>query len=187
MRHYELTESLTTPYNFDTFHSNVTFGGKSKLSGKEGMTATFFTKDGNEYKIHAYKLGMTKAQRDRMKDDMERGADDEFWIPEFGDFGGIWEVHFSMVAGIEGTAKKYTNKITGSGDALRVFATIMQFLKKLRAEKDPDIVSIKSKAEEGNRTNLYTRMAKRFAPQMGYQIHNVKTIGDKIRLELRKT
>ena len=188
MKIQQITESLTEPYTLDTFHSDVTFGGKSKFGGKSGATATFYTSEGNKYKIHAYKLGVTKAERDATKADMEREKEDEFWIPDFFDStGGIWEVHFSMVDKVEDGKEKYTNAITGTGDAFRVFATIMKFLKALKDQKDPSIVSIKSKTEEGNRTSLYTRMAKRYAPQMGYQVRGVKTIGDKVRIELRQT
>lgn len=190
MRYSELTEALTKPYNFDDYNSHVTFGkpatGTSRMSGKSGMTATFFTSDGTKYKIHAYKLGMTKAQRDKMKDDSERMDSDEFWIPDFGDYGGIWEVHFNLMRVEWDKSERPDNRITGTGDAFRVFATVMEFLKRLQADKDPDIVSIKSKADEENRSNLYHKMAKRFAPQMGYQVTSMKTVGDKDRLELKK-
>jgi hypothetical protein len=187
MRSHEfITEALTTPYNFDDYNMDVTFGSKGKHGGKKGSTATFYTSEGNKYKITAIKLGLTKAQRDRIKHDDEKYKDDEFYIPDFGDYGGIWEVHFNLHRVEWDKSEYYDNRITGTGDALRVFATVMQFLERLKNDKDPDIVSIKSKAEEGSRTSLYMRMAKRFAPQMGYEVIGMKQAGDKQRIELRK-
>ena len=185
MRAHELTESLSSPYRFDTFHSDVQFGNKSGRKSK-GMTAEFYTTDAEKYKIWAFKLGQTKAQRDKQKAEQEYW-DDDFFIPDFGEFGGIWEVHFSKVdeVDIEANKIRYTNKITGSGDALRVFSTVMRFMEELKRYKEPHIVSIKSMLDEPSRSSLYERLAKRFAPQMGYTLVGSKTVGKKFRLELR--
>ena len=191
MRSHEfITEALTNPYNFDTFNTDVSMIRKNAVGrrkDRKAMTATFYTSEGDKYKIWAYKIGMTKKERDQIKDYEKSAAHDEFApFHFFEDTGGIWEVHFSLIR-VEWDKSEYAdNRITGTGDAFRVFATVFKFIEKFAQTKEPTIISIKSKIEEAHRGDLYKKMATRYAGQIGYQVTSERKVGDKYRLELRK-
>ena len=81
--------------------------------------------------------------------------------------------------------------ITGGGDAIRIFATVLKairdFVRKMfeRAFPDRQLHSIKLEAamhlqdlvhkREGSRARLYTRMAKRFAPRLGFKLKKYRS------------
>ena len=189
MKIQELTEALTTPYNFDTFHSDVTQLRKYK-SGKKRpeqklVTATFFTSEGNKYKVIAKRVGYTKADRERIA---KANAEADDLTPFHFEYesGGIWEVHFALIDTDEEGKEIGRNDRAGTGDALRVFATVFKFIDKLNDHKYPSILSLKAKVDDPQRGRLYKKMAQRYASQIGLKVTGDKAAGDKYRIELRR-
>jgi len=198
-----LNESLTTPYSYD-FDNHVEWGDKVGGKTVKGMTARFATDDYQKYKVIAQKIGMTKAERDvrteRLKkqaaereryqaakaanpDEPQRKKRMVIRPQAYGvKPGGIWEIHFWNASSDDDTA----SDILGTGDAFRVFATVFAVISEMIERGKPEIVSIKSKANEPSRTKLYRRLAQKFAPQLGYRITSEKQTGDTMRIELRK-
>jgi len=198
-----LNESLTTPYNYD-FDRHVEWGDKVGGKTVKGMTAKFMTDEHEKYKVIAQKIGMTKAERDvrteRLKlqaiereryqaaraanpDEPQRKKRMHIRPPAYGvPPGGIWEIHFYS----ESQSDEQSGAILGTGDAFRVFSTVFAVISDIIEKGKPEIVSIKSKANEPSRTKLYRRLAKKFAPTMGYQIVGEQQAGDILRIELRK-
>ena len=202
-----IDESINTPYNYD-FDRHVEWG--SKVGGKtvKGMSARFMTADDQKYKVIAQKIGFTKVERDvtaelRKKQAAEReryqaarAANPDkphrkkrlmirpsaYGVPP----GGIWEIHFHKDDDQADDDVEAHSGITGTGDAFRVFATVFEIIKDIIKYGKPEILSIKSKADEPSRTKLYKRLAKKFAPSLGYHITSEKLVGDTLRLELRK-
>jgi len=170
-----ITESLNKPYNIDYF--SVDYSDDDR-----GIEGEFSTDTGTKYNIRGILKGRTKPQRDLWKRQRNDGV---IQIPPLGiRKGGIWEVHFDRVKnGV------YNNTITGDGDSLRVFASILEFTKELIKEQDPDIISIKSKTDQGDgsRTKLYNTIIKRYASKYGYKVKKVSVIKDVTRVELVTT
>lgn len=74
---------------------------------------------------------------------------------------GQWEVIFKRDDSIE---------VTGEGDAMRIFSTVLAATKKFIEMEDPTFVrftAAKTK-EQQSRSSLYKRLVNRFANQMGY-------------------
>jgi len=194
-----INEAFTNPYPLKNLNRNVTFDISDTRKGT-GAQAEWTTVDGVKYQAHAYRVGMTKAQRDKKKairrarqDKIDKGFKPVRRIPRLGGIsvskGGMWEVHFESVktyntALIKGEER--SSDITGTGDAFRVFATMFEFIKYIVVAAQPDIISIKSKTIEASRVDLYNALAKRYAGQIGYKV--VKTITGQhlTRIELRK-
>lgn len=189
MRYYELTEALTTPYQFDTFNDDVTQIRKNAMGQRKdraAANATFYTSEGRKYKIVAYRIGYTKADRERIEK-ANQSTDDLIPFNFEYENGGIWEVHFSLISMDDEGKEVGRNERTGTGDALRVFATVFKFIEKFAEIKNPSIISVKSKLEDEQRSKLYKKMAQRYAGQIGYSVYSERHVGDKYRLELRKT
>jgi len=195
MRYSEfVTESISTPYDMN-FQNNVSWNLKGSRKSK-GVSADFKTSDGIKYVVRGMYIGPTKKERDddaAYKAAIERkraAGKDEIYLPStLNDrYGGIWEVHFDMFdeADPEGDRQGYKNKLTGTGDEFRVFATIIAFIQRLISEFHPVVVSIKSDNSEPKRVSLYAKLAKRFASQVGYEVVKTTVTGDTSRMELRK-
>lgn len=188
-----ITESLSTPYQFQ-YNGTVEWG--DKISGKyiKGITASFKTEDGQDYKVIGQRIGDTKAERDiklarrakqkaeKERYDAARAANPDepqrkkrFTIrpPSLGAHkGGMWEIHFYN----ENYPDMQGSLVTGDGDAFRVFATVIEIVKRMLADAKPEIVSIKSKADEPSRTKLYNRLIDRLAPELGYNVDSHRTV-----------
>lgn len=188
-----ITEALNTPYQFKSMGRNVTF---TMDSGRkhEGWSGSFVTDDGNRYEVFAYQIGFTKAEREvKKKEAAEREARREKARAEGRKFlnlrrhisrglhGGIWEVHFALQK-----EEKDEFGITGTGDAFRVFATVLEFTKELAEMVEPEYVALIAKTGEGHRAKLYETLAKRNASKLGYEY--VKTVKGKehTRIEVKK-
>jgi hypothetical protein len=71
------------------------------------------------------------------------------------------------------------DSVTGEGDAMRIFATVIAILKDFTKKYNPPVVGfsafksadelVKAKGDKkGSREKLYLRMVKKFAPKLGY-------------------
>lgn len=67
-----------------------------------------------------------------------------------------WEIDFT-----ERTPGNMSFDKTGSGNELQVFSFVLESIKELVARYAPDEIVFTSHKADGNRTSLYTRMAKR--------------------------
>lgn len=84
------------------------------------------------------------------------------------DNSGEWYMEFSRSYPL-----KYGSRFkkTGTGDAWRIYATVLEAARDFINEENPEMVVFSSEKEGGDsdsRTRLYDRMIKRFANQMGY-------------------
>lgn len=70
-------------------------------------------------------------------------------------------------------------KMTGGGDAFRIFATVIDFLRKVLQKDESDLVTPLDKIvfgaekdpdESNGRVRLYNRLVKKFARNMGYNV-----------------
>ena len=191
-----LVEFLDHPYEMNYYGDVVWPNKNAKTSRKKelrGASASFKTDGGNTYKLLAYRIGDTKAERDvksAYRAEMERKMADDpstMWFPTIGTpEHGIWEVHFSQTyTDWQGTVYN-KNHVTGAGDAFRVFATVCTFIRQVIEKYQPTILSIKSAVEEGNRAKLYLKMVDRFASGEGYKVHKVVDTTKGQRIELRR-
>lgn len=72
--------------------------------------------------------------------------------------------------------------VTGQGNELKVFASVVNIIKNFIKKNDPLVISFFAK--EGNRSKLYDRMVKRFAK--GYTVKTSKPFNDEIMYRLSK-
>jgi len=194
-----INEAFTNPYPLKNLNSNVVFDISNTRQGS-GAQAEWTTVNGVKYQAHAFKIGLTKAQRDKRKavrkakqEKIDQGIRPKRTIPRLGGVarskGGIWEVHFESIK-IYNTAlikgEERSSEITGTGDAFRVFATMFEFIKYIVKQANPDILSIKSKSVEPSRVKLYDTHTRRYASTLGYEVVKSVTGSDLTRIELRK-
>lgn len=172
-----ITESITAPYKL-IYNGTVTFQIKNtNRRRRTGASGKFTTDEGIEYFVFAYRLGDTKAERHAKQSD-----DSYNFVTRVG-LGGIWEIHF---AAKDQAAGNWKSRATGTGDAFRVFATVVEFCKRLINDREPTVLSIKSTVEEPRRASLYDRLAGRFASSLGYRVVKSTTVGNRVRMELRR-
>lgn len=82
-----------------------------------------------------------------------------------------------------------SQELTGRGDSQRVFATVLSAIKQLIELADPYMISFAASKDSGkdssSRTDLYSRMAKRYAAKWGYNVYT-EDHGDALIFELVK-
>jgi hypothetical protein len=176
-------EAFTDPYQLSSV-MDTSSGGIGNLIG---ITSTFTDDSGGEYRLDAQRTGKTKAMKDKWKASAGMKG---IRIPSR--MGGIWELSLGKArpsdvgAGIrDNEFDDYSDAATGQGDAFRVFATVIEFLKRLKKKHSPEFISLKSK-DTASRAGLYQKMAQRYAPQFGYEV--VKSIqnGNFQRINLKR-
>ena len=98
--------------------------------------------------------------------------------------GSLLDIRFFRDDGVtpnpdEWTVEFYrddTQEITGTGDAQRIFATVIKAIEKfIKIEKPKEIAFAASKTTQAgssnqSRTNLYNRLIQRYAPSWGYDV-----------------
>ena len=62
---------------------------------------------------------------------------------------------------------------TQSGNEMAVFSFVLDSLKEMTARYHPELIEFSSWKADGNRTALYVRMVKRYAPTVGYHLAGV--------------
>ena len=84
--------------------------------------------------------------------------------------------------------------VTGDGDAMRVFATVIAIIKDFVKKRNPklmgfsafkDVYASSTAPGKGSREKLYARMLQRYAGKMGYKYYKVSGV-DKTEFELRR-
>lgn len=193
-----LTEALDTPYHFDFFSRNTEFGDTKLDRGKHGYSAEFKTESGIKYEVIGMRIGWTKEERERNAE-LERERKARMEADALAGkrkrirmrkplTGGIWEIHFNALSpeGKESNPDDWRDDITGTGNAFRVFATIMKFIQEIVDDKQPEHIALIAKTNDGNRAKLYETLVKRYAGKMGYAY--VKTVkgNKKTRIEVKR-
>ncbi len=101
--------------------------------------------------------------------------------------GRVMEMHFAIETEWEQSGAKGTEMsgdITGKGDAMRIFATVLDVVGKYVKKNKPDIIRVmgaKTKdAEIGGRLKLYKKLIKRYTSKLGYKYDDkVLTVSDR--------
>ncbi len=94
-----------------------------------------------------------------------------FWIDDrrfiFSAFGysDNWEVAFK-----DDQADTYSSgfKITGKGDAYRIFSAVLECLRRLDGDVNPSIITFSADSTEPSRVRLYRTMIRRLAAPLGF-------------------
>ena len=94
----------------------------------------------------------------------------------------MMEMHFS-VEDTRHDSPPMRADISGEGDAMRIFATVLDVVASYVKKNKPDIIrviGVKTKDNEiGSRLNLYQKLVKRYAGKLGYKYNNkMMTVGD---------
>lgn len=109
---------------------------------------------------------------------MAKGDDIEIEIGKGED--DIWEVVFYRNGRVG---------ITGEGDAMRVFATVISAIKDFIKKQDPYGIAFsaakKSSQDSSSRSKLYARMAKKFASSVGYK-YSEQVMKSEVHYTLKK-
>lgn len=119
----------------------------------EAVTAAFIIqdKDGVEQKY--------EVQFEEMADEDDLTNMDTPFLPNT---GGVWELNFvSSVVG--GRFNIKTNKITGSGNELLVFATVLDIINKATGDHNINNITFGASDREPSRVKLYHRLMKRLS------------------------
>ena len=169
-----ITEAFDKPYKWKYV------GGTKPMAGIQGWQEGNFK--GSRYSFETH--------------DKRKGEVDIFeWdivppkpmFPIFQNQGRVMEMHFAIEteweqSGVKG--KEMSGDITGKGDAMRIFATVLDVVGEYVKKNKPDIIRVmgaKTKDDEvGSRLELYKKLIKRYASKLGYKYDNkVLTVGDR--------
>ena len=102
---------------------------------------------------------------------------------------GEEEPHYTISFDRDGSTS-----VTGEGDAMRIFATVIAIIKDFVKKRDPklmgfsafkDVFASSTAPGKGSREKLYDRMLKKYAGSMGYKYYKVSGV-DKTEFELRR-
>ena len=168
-----ITEAFDKPYKWKNA------GKKTPLAGVQGWQKGNFK--GSVYSFETH--------------DKRKGEVDIFeWdivppkpmFPIFQNQGRVMEMHFAIEnrGGISKGGTVMSGDITGEGDAMRIFATVLDVVGTYIKKNKPDIIRVmgaKTKDDEiGSRLELYKKLIKRYASKLGYKYDNkVITVGDR--------
>lgn len=76
------------------------------------------------------------------------------------DYKNSWELYFSVDDDTD---------ITGEGDELDIFSTVLSIIEDFIKTEKPDIIEFSVDPNEETRVSLYDRMVKRFSLKVGYR------------------
>lgn len=143
-----LTEALADPYQYSIVRNNSqVISADSITDDKSRISARLHVVDDHDLAKIAHYSGFDLLKLDLQEDD-------------------IWEFFFKRDGNTE---------LTNQGDQFRVFATVVAMFREMVKLKHPKVVmfSASKRNESGSRRSvLYSRFAKLFASESGYQIKN---------------
>jgi len=170
-----ITEVFDKPYKWRSAGKSTPESGiKDFQKGNfKGSLYFFNTDDKRLVEVYIYEWDIVPPAKYRM-------------IPVSQKQGRVMEMHFA----VEETDAAWphhtemSSDITGKGDAMRIFATVLNVVGAYIKKNKPDIIRVmgtKTKDDEiGSRLELYKKLIKRYASKLGYQYDNkVMTIGDR--------
>ena len=127
----------------------------------------FFKDDGTKYQVEIDMWKSNKTTNNEIKKMLKKYTKHILNIKKY------WTIDFSKESGYDSSS---SFDITGSGNAQRVFATVLVIIKDfIKREKKPQFLFFS--AENKSRVKLYNRMIKVFASKFGYKflgIHKVR-------------
>jgi len=171
-----ITEVFDKPYKWKSAgKSTPEIGIKDFQKGNFKGSQYFFKTDDKRYgEVYIYEWDIVPPAKYRT-------------IPVSQKQGRVMEMHFAVETswnqmGVQGS--EMSSDITGKGDAMRIFATVLDVVGAYIKKNKPDIIRVmgtKTKDDEiGSRLELYKKLIKRYASKLGYQYDNkVMTIGDR--------
>ena len=92
-------------------------------------------------------------------------------VVNFSKWNGVWSVEFYRDGSFE---------MTGAGDAIKVFSTVLDIIKEFTESVDPDFITFYAKSYEESRVKFYRRCAKKIS-SFGY-----KDISDLSKKEVKE-
>ena len=109
-----------------------------------------------------------------------------------GNQGRIMEMHFSVESETGGDAGML-DYVTGKGDAMRIFATVLDVVQEYVKKNKPDIIRVFAMKQGnmdvdrgiGSRIKLYDKLVKRYAGRLGYKYDGSKVDIEKDRRMMR--
>lgn len=103
-------------------------------------------------------------------------------LMDMGHAKNTWDVEFAEVRITEdGTSKKSTHKLTGSGNEVEVMSFVVGCLKEFVKRYKPAKITFSAKSTEESRVKLYKRMLGRLADD--YEVEHLKGEDRKIRYD----
>jgi len=178
-----ITEAFDKPYKWKDAGSSTPQGGikdwqKGNFTGKK---YAFETVDKRKVEVHIYEWDIIGPK--------------QLLPPIPRNQGRYMEMHFAVQDPSDELGKALSDispmlprtdmraDISGGGDAMRIFATVLDVVQAYVKKNKPDIIrviGVKTKDKEiGSRLKLYQKLVKRYAPKLGYKYDNkMATIGD---------
>lgn len=86
-----------------------------------------------------------------------------------------WDLTFLMLQHLPDGNTKMKTRLTGTGNAFEVFATVAEITKAFVREVKPHELVFTASASEPTRVNLYTKMAPLLAKAIGYKLATRET------------
>jgi len=162
-----ITEAFDKPYEWgyaDSFAKPMGGVADYQKGDFKGQKTRFKTHDNREVEVSIFEWDIVPPKPK---------------FPVFQNQGRVMEMHFAVETG-----DMMSGDITGKGDAMRIFATVLDILTTYIKKNKPDIIRVmgaKSEdAEIGSRLSLYKKLIRRYASKVGYKYDdNIITVGDK--------
>ena len=160
-----ITELFEKPYPWKlTGNSKPYYGIQDHMQGNfKGKKYTFKTDDGRKGEIQIFEYDINPPQEYQKN-------------PIPGRDGRTMEMHFSIESDIGGDVELRVD-ITSGGDAMRIFATVLDVVQKYVKKNKPDIIRVYAMKQGnmdadhggvGSRIKLYDKLIKRNVGKLGY-------------------
>jgi hypothetical protein len=109
-----------------------------------------------------YKFALTDGDEPKEYEATFKCDDGSFVVVKFEWWSGpeLYEVHF---------ARDGDWDMTGGGDALKIFGTVIKIIKTFLAETKPKFLGFSANKEEQSRVAFYGRLVKKVLPGMNYE------------------
>ena len=170
-KHY-ITEVFDKPYEWGVKQRGSLKPTKPHMEGNfKGITYKFFPEGDGYGEVYIYEYDIVGPHSVVIPGSPQKQ-------------GRAMEMHFAIdVPDTEGGGEM-SGEITGKGNAMRVFATVLDVVKKYVKKNKPDLIRVYGEKKRaaaspsdftrgakyvvGSRLKLYEKLVKRFAPKLGY-------------------
>lgn len=86
-------------------------------------------------------------------------SEERLVVVNFSQWNGVWSVEFD---------RDGSHGMTGAGDAVKVFSTVLDIIKEFTESVDPNFITFSAKSDEESRVKFYKRFAKKIS-SFGYK------------------
>jgi hypothetical protein len=186
-KHYIL-ESFEKPYKWKLAgDTNPRLGIQNHMKGNfKGKEYNFETSDGRKGEVQIFEYDINPPDKYQKN-------------PIPGKQGRIMEMHFAVESTIDlgggefDTAMDAT--VTGEGDAMKIFATVLDVVQKYVNKNKPDIIKVIGMKQGnidadhggvGSRIKLYDKLVKRYVGKLGYTYDGTKWDVEDRRLKVMR-